>query len=337
MSARCSMRRIERRLSHARSSRAATSRPSSRSRSSAHSETHRATGRAMGRDLSGQHLVGRPVLVGDSACAATISCWLADASAHRAGLRGAGQSPGSAARHDAVRPARTADVGRAAVFCPRLRHRLRRLARASFSYLPLAGALALSVALIVFGSRPDRQQRQGQSRTRCSQWSSSGCCWRCSSPDTSRSDGICCDRFADDTCARSHVPAWLNVPRADYVLPVSRRRRLALLFFFLQKDLGPALFLSCVFLLNVRDRAQSRRSRDCRIRAARCRLLHRLRPQHLLDADRRECRCGSRCGTTALAAASRLRRRSGASRPAASLEPASVSATRVTCRRATPT
>jgi len=45
------------------------------------------------------------------------------------------------------------------------------------------------------------------------------------------------------------VPAWLNVPRAEYLLPVLGGVAIALLFFFLQKDLGPALFLSCVFLL----------------------------------------------------------------------------------------
>ena len=44
------------------------------------------------------------------------------------------------------------------------------------------------------------------------------------------------------------LPAWLRVPRLDYVLPVIGGVAAALLLFFLQKDLGPALFLSCVFL-----------------------------------------------------------------------------------------
>ena len=44
------------------------------------------------------------------------------------------------------------------------------------------------------------------------------------------------------------VPEWLNLPRMDYVLPVIVGVAAALLLFFLQKDLGPALFLSCVFL-----------------------------------------------------------------------------------------
>jgi hypothetical protein len=44
------------------------------------------------------------------------------------------------------------------------------------------------------------------------------------------------------------VPAWLDVPRGEYVLPVLVAVATALGFFFLQRDLGPALLLSCVFL-----------------------------------------------------------------------------------------
>ena len=44
------------------------------------------------------------------------------------------------------------------------------------------------------------------------------------------------------------VPSWLNLPRAEYVLPVLVGVTAALVFFFVQKDLGPALFLCCVFL-----------------------------------------------------------------------------------------
>lgn len=40
----------------------------------------------------------------------------------------------------------------------------------------------------------------------------------------------------------------LDVPRFDYVLPVLIGMGFVLLFFFLQKDLGPALVLACVFL-----------------------------------------------------------------------------------------
>jgi cell division protein FtsW (lipid II flippase) len=45
------------------------------------------------------------------------------------------------------------------------------------------------------------------------------------------------------------VPAWLNVPRAQYVVPVAIGVAAALALFFGQKDLGPALMLSVVFLV----------------------------------------------------------------------------------------
>jgi cell division protein FtsW (lipid II flippase) len=44
------------------------------------------------------------------------------------------------------------------------------------------------------------------------------------------------------------IPRWLRVPRLEYVLPVLVSIATALMFFFLQKDLGPALLVSCVFL-----------------------------------------------------------------------------------------
>jgi cell division protein FtsW (lipid II flippase) len=40
----------------------------------------------------------------------------------------------------------------------------------------------------------------------------------------------------------------LDIPRLDYLLPVVVGMSLVLLFFFLQKDLGPAMVLACVFL-----------------------------------------------------------------------------------------
>jgi cell division protein FtsW (lipid II flippase) len=51
--------------------------------------------------------------------------------------------------------------------------------------------------------------------------------------------------------SRAAIPALLkrwNVPRLDYFLPVAFCVTLALGFFFLQKDLGPALVISCLFL-----------------------------------------------------------------------------------------
>ena len=56
-------------------------------------------------------------------------------------------------------------------------------------------------------------------------------------------------RQTSATAFRSHtLPSWIAMPKLDYVLPVVAGVAAALLMFFLQKDLGPALFLSCVFL-----------------------------------------------------------------------------------------
>src|SRR5262249_27046085 len=44
------------------------------------------------------------------------------------------------------------------------------------------------------------------------------------------------------------VPGWLHLPRFDYLLPVLGGVAASLVFFFVQKDLGPALFVTCVFL-----------------------------------------------------------------------------------------
>jgi cell division protein FtsW (lipid II flippase) len=41
---------------------------------------------------------------------------------------------------------------------------------------------------------------------------------------------------------------WINLPRAEYVTPILGGVGLALVLFYIQKDLGPALFLCCVFL-----------------------------------------------------------------------------------------
>ncbi|MFB3853275.1 MAG: FtsW/RodA/SpoVE family cell cycle protein [Vicinamibacterales bacterium] len=42
--------------------------------------------------------------------------------------------------------------------------------------------------------------------------------------------------------------AWFDLPRFDYVVPVVAGMALVLIFFFLQRDLGPALVLACAFL-----------------------------------------------------------------------------------------
>jgi hypothetical protein len=46
------------------------------------------------------------------------------------------------------------------------------------------------------------------------------------------------------TLRRLTLPDWLRFPRFDYLLPVAVGIATSLLFFFLQRDLGPALFVS---------------------------------------------------------------------------------------------
>ena len=115
------------------------------------------------------------------------------------------------------------------------------------SYLPLIGALFLSVLLIVFGSGP------GSSSAKVN-------LGPLQPIEAIRLllalflAGYFARRWELLRALRSKVvrdvrlPEWINLPRGEYALPVLGGVVLALAFFFLQKDLGPALFLCCVFL-----------------------------------------------------------------------------------------
>ena len=114
------------------------------------------------------------------------------------------------------------------------------------SYVPLAGALSLSLLLVVFGSGPGASSAkvnlgplQPVEITRlllalflagyfARRWELL--------------------RLRSRMVGDRQLPAWINVPRAEYFLPVLVGVGAALLLFFLQKDLGPALLLCCVFL-----------------------------------------------------------------------------------------
>jgi cell division protein FtsW (lipid II flippase) len=115
------------------------------------------------------------------------------------------------------------------------------------SYLPLIGALSLSVVLIFFGAGP------GRSSARVN----------LGPVQPIEAIRLLLALFLAGFFARRWellrdlrgrtvrtlaVPAWLDLPRAEYVLPVLVAVVTALAFFFLQKDLGPALLLACVFL-----------------------------------------------------------------------------------------
>lgn len=115
------------------------------------------------------------------------------------------------------------------------------------SYLPLAAALALSVTLILFGSGP------GASRAKVN----------LGPVQPIEAIRLLLALFLAGYFARRwellrglrgtairdvQLPAWLHLPRGEYVIPVAVGVGLALLLFFIQKDLGPALFVCCVFL-----------------------------------------------------------------------------------------
>jgi cell division protein FtsW (lipid II flippase) len=115
------------------------------------------------------------------------------------------------------------------------------------SYLPLIGALSLSVLLILFGSGPGRSSAKVNLgpvqpieaiRLLLSLFLAGffGRRWELLRDLRGR------------VIRTLTVPAWLDVPRLEYVLPVLVAVATALAFFFLQKDLGPALLVSCVFL-----------------------------------------------------------------------------------------
>ena len=125
---------------------------------------------------------------------------------------------------------------------------LRQLARAGFSYLPLIGALGLSAALMVFGAGPTGSNAKvNLGPLQPIEFIRLLLALFLAGYFARRWDLL--RQVRARTVRARQVPAWLNLPRVDYVLPVIGGVAAALLFFFFQRDLGPALFLSCVFLL----------------------------------------------------------------------------------------
>src|SRR4051812_31977909 len=117
----------------------------------------------------------------------------------------------------------------------------------TLSYLPLIGALSLSSLLILFGSGPG----------------TSGAKVNLGPVQPIEAIRLLLALFLAGLFARRwellreirsplfrgwRWARWINLPRAEYVIPVLAGVGLALVFFYLQKDLGPALFLCCVFL-----------------------------------------------------------------------------------------
>jgi len=115
------------------------------------------------------------------------------------------------------------------------------------TYLPLAGAFALSVLLIFFGGGPG----------------SSGARVNLGPIQPIEAIRLLLALFLAGYFARRwevlrqvraetirdrRLPDWVNLPRATHALPVVVGVAIALIFFFLQKDLGPALLLCLMFL-----------------------------------------------------------------------------------------
>ena len=119
---------------------------------------------------------------------------------------------------------------------------------AAYSFVPLLGGLLLSAALVVFGSGP------GTSDAKVNLLGT----------QPVEAIKILLVLFLAGYFARNwellralrekrpelaRFSRWMEIPRLEYVMPVVVSIGVALLFFFLQKDLGPALVFSCVFLV----------------------------------------------------------------------------------------
>jgi cell division protein FtsW (lipid II flippase) len=100
------------------------------------------------------------------------------------------------------------------------------------SYVPLLGALCLSVLLILFGHGPGR----------------SGAKVNLGPVQPIEAIRLLLALFLAGYFAR-RWELLRHTPRLNYAAPVFAGVGAALMFFFLQKDLGPALFLTCVFLV----------------------------------------------------------------------------------------
>ncbi len=112
------------------------------------------------------------------------------------------------------------------------------------SYVPLFAAFLLSVVLILFGSGPGGSD----AKVNLLGWQ----------PVEAIKilvilflAGYFCDRWEflrEIAETRAGLPAKLRIPKLEYLLPPLVAIGLVLVFFFLQKDLGPALILAFLFL-----------------------------------------------------------------------------------------
>ncbi len=124
---------------------------------------------------------------------------------------------------------------------------VRSMAHLGLSYLPLAGAIVLSVTLIGFGTGPGTSgARINLGPVQPMELIRLLLVLFLAGYFARRWELV---RQLRGTTFRSHrLPGWLNLPRPDHVLPVVAAVAVSLVLFFALKDLGPALLLSLVFL-----------------------------------------------------------------------------------------
>jgi cell division protein FtsW (lipid II flippase) len=123
----------------------------------------------------------------------------------------------------------------------------RRVARLGLSYVPLLGALGLSIVLILFGRGPvGSNAKVNLGPIQPVEFIRLLLALFLAGYFARRWELL--RDVRGETIRAVRLPAWMNLPRVDYLLPLVIGVAASLLLFFLQKDLGPALFLSCVFL-----------------------------------------------------------------------------------------
>ena len=203
------------------------------------------------------------------------------------------------------------------------------------SYVPLLGAVLALAAADRLRQRPRHERRQGEPDRRPAGRGD---------PRAGRAvprrllrEPLGVPARAQGAADRRRPRLRLDIPRLDYLLPVVIGMALVLLFFFLQKDLGPALVLACVFLA-LYGVARGRTTMVARRPAgAGRRLRGRLRLGY--PAHRRAARADVvvALGQPGAGRRSGGARAVGARHRAPSPAPASAWATRASCPPATPT
>ena len=145
-----------------------------------------------------------------------------------------------------VRYAQTATIG-AGVMVLVSTVNFRTAAFRDFSFIPLAGALVLSLVLILFGSGPSGSNAKvNLGPMQPIEAIRVLIVLFLAGYFTRRWELL--REVRSETVRGRTMPRWVNVPRLEYVLPVLAGVVLALALFFLQRDLGPALVISLVFL-----------------------------------------------------------------------------------------